>query len=213
VCITKKGETMINRQQQKDLILNRDQAENIEAIEKPGVEILSFTNWKGTLCTLIWYGKQSRPAKYYGWPTEEKRQKYIQERLLAVELSETNKKVVAARKKAAKHPYKVGDILTGSWGYDQTNVDMYQVVAVKGKAIEIRAICQAMVEGSTGPTGMSCDVVPIKDVFLEGSKTLRKIPQVNIVGADDKECWYVKMASYYSLRLWDGKPKYNSWYA
>ena len=41
---------------------------------------------------------------------------------------------------SAAHHYKVGDILYNSWGYNQTNVDWYQVIKVKPKSIVIHPI-------------------------------------------------------------------------
>jgi hypothetical protein len=182
----------------------------VNVIEKPGVEIVAFTNYKGKLCTLIWYGKQAKPSKYYAWTSEEKREEYINERLLFVEYLETEKVVKAARKKKAKHPYKVGDVLTGSWGYGQTNVDAFQVLSVKGKTIEIQEICLAHVEGSYEAHGMAGKVVPVKDTIKE-HKIYKKIPQVSITNKD-QEYWSVKSPIHGSLTLWNGDPLYRSWY-
>jgi hypothetical protein len=33
---------------------------------------------------------------------------------------------------------KVGDLFYSSWGYDQTNIDFYQVVAMKGSTVTVR---------------------------------------------------------------------------
>ena len=51
---------------------------------------------------------------------------------------------------AAPHDLKVGDILYSSWGYDQTNIDFYQVTAVGVHSVKIREIEQKVVGGSTG---------------------------------------------------------------
>lgn len=181
----------------------------VNVIEKPGVEIVSFTNYQGKLCTLIWYGKQTKPSKYYAWTTEEKREAYIEERLLFIEEKETEKVIKAAIKKEAKHPYKVGDILNGSWGYGQTNVNFYQVVAVKGKAIEIKELQQCVVEDSYEAHGMACEVEPIPDNFY-GEKTYKKIPQCWIHKGEAN--WYVKAPIHGSLRLWNETACYKSWY-
>ena len=116
------------------------------------------------------------------------------------------KKELAAKKKAAVCPYKVGDILTGSWGYDQTNVDTYQVVKVKGKSVVIKAICQEMVGDSEGH--MSCQVMPVKNAFRENAEEITKRPQTY-----NGENWYVKLNHSCHLRLWDGSSMYSSWYA
>lgn len=48
-----------------------------------------------------------------------------------------------AAEAAYVHDYKVGDVLKGVWGYDQTNVDYFEVVAVVGKMLDIRPLQQA----------------------------------------------------------------------
>ena len=50
------------------------------------------------------------------------------ERLIEAE----NKKKV---KKAWKHNLKIGDIFRASWGYDQTNIDYYEVIKLVGKTM------------------------------------------------------------------------------
>jgi len=56
----------------------------------------------------------------------------------------------------------VGDVLVNSWGYEQTNVDYYQVTALVGKqSVEIRAIAKQSEE--TGSMVGVC--TPILDHF------------------------------------------------
>lgn len=47
-------------------------------------------------------------------------------------------------------PVEVGDIFASSWGYDQTNVDFYEVVGVtpSGKSVRIVPIAKEVVEGA-----------------------------------------------------------------
>jgi hypothetical protein len=63
------------------------------------------------------------------------------------------------------HPSRlltVGDVLINSWGYEQTNVDYYQVTALIGKmSVEIRAIAKDSIETDT----MSGFCTPIVDRF------------------------------------------------
>ena len=53
---------------------------------------------------------------------------------------------------------KVGDIFSYSWGYGQTNVDLFQCVGVSGKTFKIRAI---------GGRRDDDDVVAVKDSFRD----------------------------------------------
>ena len=47
-----------------------------------------------------------------------------------------------AAEASANHGVKVGDVFRSSWGYDQTNVDYYQVVAVGNKTATFCKIAQ-----------------------------------------------------------------------
>ena len=48
---------------------------------------------------------------------------------------------------------KVGDVFSCTWGYDQTNVDFFQVVALVGKnSVRVKQVCPVMVEDeASGP--------------------------------------------------------------
>ena len=123
-----------------------------------------------------------------------------------------------------ENPYKVGDILHHSWGYDQTNCDFYQVVEVKTASVVLRKIAHKTVPGSEG---FMCEsVMPVKDAFIEkGTQALTKIdhaitPQDHSI--KKRVCFYVQeggqMRYYISVpygwcSLWDGKSCYSSWYA
>ena len=92
---------------------------------------------------------------------------------------------------------KIGSILYDSWGYDQTNVDFYKVLAVKGQRVVIVELGHIDTEHSN----MSCKcVADVKQVI--GEPIRATISQ-----------WGVKLNSSITLKPWDGTPKYKSWYA
>ena len=95
------------------------------------------------------------------------------------------------------HAYKVGQIFYRSWGYDQTNVNFYQVVGVTKHFVHVKEI-DSSVESSDGP---QTKVVAISGSFLENSPVLKK--KVSKSG-------HVGFNSYSSLYPWDGKPKYET---
>lgn len=103
------------------------------------------------------------------------------------------------------HDFKVGDILVSSWGYDQTNVQWYQVVGVTPKSVKIREI-----QGKVQETGfMSGESVPIPDAFIDNLWFgEQKIARVNPHG-------WVNITSdgYLTAQKWDGYPERVSWYA
>lgn len=90
---------------------------------------------------------------------------------------------------------KAGMILSDSWGYDQTNVEFYKVLAVKGTKV----LVQELSHKDVGPTGIvSCQVVP-------GENTIGE-PEWRTIGT-----YGVKINESVKLTLWDGKPCHKSW--
>jgi len=122
-----------------------------------------------------------------------------------------------------QNPYKVGDILHHSWGYDQTNCDFYQVVEVSKASVALRKIATETVPGSEG---FMCEsLMPKKDAFVEkGTQALTKTdraitpetPTIKkrvsfYVNADGSLRYYISVP-YGWCAKWDGSPAYSSWY-
>ena len=105
------------------------------------------------------------------------------------------------------HSLKEGDIFVYSWGYDQTNVNFFQVIKTGEKTVAVREI---ETESVPGTEGFMCDwCIPKPGVFRPGSKPARKL--VRTV-AEDRPEYCLKFDSDYGY-LWDGKPQQRSWYA
>lgn len=65
--------------------------------------------------------------------------------------------VKASKKKENKFGVKVGDLFYASWGYDQTNVDFFQVIALVGaSSVRVREVYPKMTNESA-VSGMSAD--------------------------------------------------------
>ena len=69
-----------------------------------------------------------------------------------------------------KNPFIVGDIVHHSWGYDQTQCDYYQVVALTKAMVTLKPIKSKTVEGSEGFMCQHC--LPVKDGFCESFSAL-----------------------------------------
>jgi hypothetical protein len=112
----------------------------------------------------------------------------------------------AARKevKASDH-YELGDIIVNTWGYDQTNVDFYQVTKLTTKTIEVKEIGQKIEERTETSNGMSCNVLPDVNSFIVDGDcyNLRVYENGNLSNPK----------SHYYMRKWSGKSQYCSWYA
>ncbi|EIP6959092.1 hypothetical protein LTF62_004600 [Salmonella enterica] len=67
----------------------------------------------------------------------------------------------------------IGDVFCDSWGYEQTNVDFYQVISVHGtKTVSLRKIAQRVVDTTSW---CSADVCPVKDAFLDDEVIKRRV--------------------------------------
>lgn len=63
----------------------------------------------------------------------------------------------AAEPKKNKFGVKVGDYFSASWGYDQTNVDFFQVVELVGEcSVRVKEVCPEMI-AEEAISGMSAD--------------------------------------------------------
>jgi len=49
---------------------------------------------------------------------------------------------VARSSEEFRRSLRVGDILYSSWGWEQTNIDFYQVIAIRGSAVDLRQLDQ-----------------------------------------------------------------------
>lgn len=145
-------------------------------------------------------GRAKRPYAYYAFRTPEQAAEYVAKQRTA---EDANQSAKAARKaeRSAPHTLVIGDVLTYSWGCEQTNIDFFQVVGVKPHSVILRPICAA----STGLTGngMADHCIPVPDHFTGDAITKR----VSSYGGG-----YVTMA-HGGATKWDGQPEYRSWYA
>ena len=176
--------------------------ENAKEIKDVNTDAVAYVeDWEdGTKYTaMVFAGKRSKYDKYYGFKTAERRDEYVKEYFEDIAASYESKKKYAEKKKSMVaenlEKFNVGDILVSSWGYDQTNIDFYQIVGRTDKMVTIRAIGKdCKVTGN----GYDDKVMPIKDYFI-GGKMKKKI------GA-----YGISLTSYSSAWLWDGNPKYET---
>jgi hypothetical protein len=105
------------------------------------------------------------------------------------------------------HTFKVGDIITNSWGYDQTNVDWYRVARTSKSYVWLQPIA-----GRTEETGfMSGNSTPHVETASEnpeqwGFKDLKKPAEKHLASGD-----YISM-KYGCGKKWNGEKVYESWY-
>lgn len=147
------------------------------------------------LCAIFYKGKSSKPVFHNRFRNEDDMKKKINNSISALMTWEDRKN---ERKQERKQPHtlKIGDILYTSWGYDQTNVDFYQVTKIVGNnSVQIREI-SGRIERSEGHSDY---VVAVKDAF-RGEPEIKRVSSGN----------YIRISSYASASLWDGRPKYQT---
>lgn len=101
-----------------------------------------------------WHGVRK---VWYGYSTEEAARKAIEnaEGKTAIKAPKTEAKTT----KANKYGVQLGDMFSASWGYEQTNVDFFQVVALVGESsVRVRQVYPEMIQES-GVSSMSADRV------------------------------------------------------
>lgn len=150
------------------------------------------------------HGRAQKPDYRYRFRNEAQRERTVSEHFRNTALHEDAARKRREEAKAKPNRLEVGMILYSSWGYEQTNIDFYEVVEVPSKCfVAIEKIgSQRAVDSAEYGHGMAENVVP--DPTVRTGEILRKRVQN---GSS------VRLASYASATPWDGKPKYCSWYA
>ena len=165
-------------------------------------EFQIWTNEKGRPALRVYRGVSGKPVSHYYYHNEVSRQETIDGFKKSVD---TREKMMTDRKEARKNlvnPFKVGDILTSSWGYDQTNVDFYEVIEVTNKSVRIEKIGNKTIDDN-GPGGLS--VIP-NTSYRSGNVMLKRVSSVS---ADGKSGW-INLTSYSGANKWDGTPQYET---
>jgi len=164
-------------------------------------------NGKNYFGFIAYSGKRGKHDLYEAHTSATRRDERIKEYFANIEKSKQWKSDRAEKRILKSNPLKVGDILYTSWGYDQTNVDFFQVLEVKDCFCHIKQIHGEYVEGTEG---RDCShVTAVKNSFIERKEIQRK----KILTSDGGKSIYLKINESATAWLWDGRPKYSSWYA
>jgi hypothetical protein len=123
------------------------------------------------------HGKAQKPDFHYRYSDPAKREARAQEHFKAWQAAEARK---VERREAAKgfqSDAKIGDIFRSSWGYDQTNVNYYQVVALRGKSqVVLREIGKEREDAGLWEQYKS---VPRPDAFI-GDPFVRRVGEYGV---------------------------------
>lgn len=105
------------------------------------------------------------------------------------------------KNKFVKENLKVGDIVYSSWGFEQTNIDFYQVVDIKGTSYQLREVNAKKEYNTDTMTGYKS---PIVDDFVNDIITTTRLTKFG----DFKLSSYNR-ANMLEFDLIDGKKEYK----
>lgn len=135
-------------------------------------------------------GRRTKPDFYYRFSTRERMTEYLNNWRKNLEARDEQVKK-RQQERLAPTTLKKGDVLYGTWGYDQTNVDFYEVISVLGsRMIEIQEVKSRFVDWDGGPNAHSMPCIG----EYQG-KVMQKIV------SNDR----VRINSYLSVGKWDGR--------
>lgn len=137
---------------------------------------------------LCFVGKAVKPTWFYRFKTAEQRTKQVEQTFANVQARADYKAQKKAQKaEAMKNPgVQVGDVFRCSWGYDQTNIDYYQVLSVSGKSAMVCRIGSQ----SQDTAWLQGESVPNLGAFI--GKPMRKLIQKYSVDSEP----YITISSF-----------------
>jgi hypothetical protein len=135
--------------------------------------VYAYTDKQGRPCARAFSGKRTKPDWRYRFASPERREEAARKHFETVRARENARKERAATRKAFVHPFKPGDIFKTHWGYDQTNIEWYQCLEVKGKYLIVTEIATESyqtgdMEGRCVPLTGSPIGAPLRVLAREG---------------------------------------------
>lgn len=153
-----------------------------------GVLVLVQTISPEKVVLLAFSGRRVKRDFYYSFVSMERAAQYQAEWYQKL-VDERDKKAAA---KAAPHGLAVGDVLVSSWGYDQTNIDYYEVTRLVGlRSVAVQEIAQQRTYNAHEMTGQC---VPIKGRYV-GEEMVKRVTECNAVKVQSWGVWARKKES------------------
>jgi hypothetical protein len=186
--------------------------------EKTTVRGLSYN-------VLAYIGTARKSAFYESYRTAEARDARVAEFFRNLE-GHAERMSERRAERVQPHGLNVGDIIYNSWGYDQTNIDFYVIVKTTANYVWTQPIaCESVPsEGHAPMSGYTQPETPIRQILTRevreygdwepgiGNRTvsLKTVPIEPVKRKAEGRSVHFEHGC---GTLWDGRPKYESWYA
>jgi len=181
---------------------------------------------RGTVYTALGYAGTARKAAfYYSYRTPELRDKQVETFFAGLE---SHERMMSERRaeRSKPHTLQVGDVITNSWGYEQTNVDMYQIVKATANYVWLQPIAGELVpdEGCGPMSGRVRPETPIRQILTREVREYgdwdpgigNRVVNVKTVPVEPTKHKAEGNSVHFehgSGSKWDGRSLYCSWYA
>lgn len=163
------------------------------------VEFYLYTA-NGNPCAMCFIGSAAKPAWRYRFRSTDERDKRIISQIESCKARDAAQEQYKA-KRNVESKLEVGHILKTSWGYDQTNVEFYQITEKKGKrTVVLRELAQVSAGESSS---MSGHVLPTDKMI--GKPITCRVKYGDSVSIEGKR--------YLTAHLWSGQPAFTSSWA
>jgi len=218
--LKQKTEKKMQRLTRQHFIPSEPRCQDIQKIDRAdiGLEIYTYKA-DDNFCLRIFKGKAQKPYVNFYYNDQLTRENVmnnvIKQATDKIEAKQKAKQTKDELMKDWTNPHKTGDILHTCWGYEQTNIEFYQVVKVNKKSLKLRQItgdCKST-------TFMSGTKTPMKDNFIGETITARlsfyidsgsdRYPKKPELGYDIVS----KKVGGNHVSVWNGKPVSYSSYA
>lgn len=170
-----------------------------QAVEHPeGLGVVYIH--KGGRSAIAYRGNAAKSAWHYSFRTPEQRDAHIKQWFEGLSAHE-QRKADYRRELTTPHTLKPGDVVCNSWGYDQTNIDFFEVVSATAHFVWLRQLKQQTTEQGfmAGPTIPLLGQYRDEEITKHAASSGKYGNRVNF-----------KHGSGYK---WDGKPEHCTWYA
>jgi hypothetical protein len=101
------------------------------ADKRSSAVVYLYTTSRGAPAAIAYHGRAEKQDWWHSFKDEARREAYVRSFFAGRQAIEQRARDRRAERSAFRHGYKVGDLFRAMWGYDQTNIDLYDPGLVK----------------------------------------------------------------------------------